>query len=168
MARFIDVINGVLTQLVPINSSAGVGDAHKVPQTGSDGRLDASLMPATMATQAKTFPASEDLTAGDLVNVWDSSSTLKVRKADGPLGRLAVGYVASGFLTGATATVFVEGINTQVSGLVPGLCWLDAAGAVTQTPPATGSGGVSQIVGTALSATELEFEANDPVYLASA
>ena len=168
MARFIDIINGVLTQLNPIASSAGVGDAHKIPQTGNDGRLDSTLMPATMTTQAKTFPASEDLNAGNLVNVWDSSGTIKVRKADGPLSRLAVGYVAAGFLTGATATVYVEGINTQVSGLVPGLCWLDAAGAVTQTPPATGSGGVSQIVGTALSATEMEFEANDPIYLASA
>lgn len=168
MARFIDIINGVLTQLVPISSSAGVADANKIPQTGSDGRLDASLMPPSITGQVKILPASEDLAAGDLVNIWDDSGTIKVRLADASLSRLAVGYVKSGVLTGANATVYVEGINTQVSGLTPGLVWLGDAGAVTQTPPSSGSGGVSQIVGTYLAATELEFESNDPVYLASA
>ena len=170
MARFLDVINGVLTQLNPIASSSGVTDASKIPQTGTDGRLDATLMPATVSIQAKTFPASEDLTAGNLVNIWTDpgDSVIKVRKASGATSRLAVGFVAAGYLSGATATVYIEGINTQVSNLVPGLCWLGTAGAVIQTAPATGSGGISQIVGAALSATELDFQANDPIYLASA
>jgi hypothetical protein len=168
MARFIDIVNGVLTQLVPIAASTGVTDASKIPQTDASGRLDASLMPASITGQVKILPASEALTAGQLVNIWDDSGTVKVRKADASLSRPAVGYVAAGFASGANATIYVEGINTQVTGLVPGAVWLGDAGAVTQTPPTSGSGGISQIVGTCLSATELEFEPNDSVYLASA
>lgn len=168
MARFIDVLNGVLTQLVPITTSAGVGDASKMIQTDASGKIDDTLLPASVTIQAKTFPASEDLTAGDMVNIWLDTATWKVRKAAGSTARIADGYVNAGFTSGSTATVYMEGFNTQVSGLSPGICWLGAAGAITQTPPATGSGGISQIVGKALSATELEFESNDPITLASA
>jgi hypothetical protein len=168
MARFIDIVNGVLTQLVPIATSSGSGDASKVVQTDASGRFDASFMPSSITGQVKILPASEALAAGDLVNIWDDSGTIKVRLADASLSRSAVGYVSAGATTGADATVYVEGINTQVSGLTPGLVWLGDAGAVTQTPPASGSGGISQIVGSFLAATELEFEANDPITLASA
>lgn len=168
MARFIDVVNGVFNQLVPISISTGVADASKIPQTGADGRLDASLMPTSITGQVKILPASEALTAGNVVNIWDDVGTIKVRKADATNSRPAVGYIIAGVASGANATVYVEGINSQVSGLVPGLVWLGDAGAVTQTPPASGSGGISQIVGSFLAATELEFEPNDPVYLATA
>lgn len=168
MARFIDIVSGVLTQLVPISSSAGAGDASKIVQTGAGGKLDLSLMPESLTAQVKILPASEDLAAGDLVNIWLDTATWKVRLASGATSRPAMGYMVSGAVTDANATIYIEGINNQVSGLTPGLVWLGTDGAVTQTPPATGSGGISQIVGTALSATELEFEANDPVTLASA
>ena len=168
MSRFLDYVNGVITQLVPINASTGVSDAAKMLQTGADGRLDESFLPSSITGQVKILPASEDLAAGDLVNIWSDTGTIKVRLADASLNRPAVGYVAAGVSTGANATIYVEGINTQVSGLTPGLVWLGDAGAVTQTPPTSGSGGISQIVGTFLAATELEFEANDPITLASA
>ena len=168
MARFIDYVNGVLKQIVPISSTSGVTDASKIVQTGADGRLDASLMPPSITGQVKVLPASEALTAGELVNIWSDAGTIKVRKADASNSRLAVGYVAAGVLSGADASIYVEGIMTGLTGFVPGLAWLGDAGAITQTPPSSGSGGISQIVGTCLSATEMEFEANDPIYLASA
>ena len=168
MARFLDLVNGVLSQIVPISTSTGITEASKIVQTAADGRLDPSLMPSTVATQVKVLPASEDMTAGALVNIWEDTGTLKVRKASGSTSRIAVGYLKAGVTSGDNATIYIEGVNAQVSALVPGLVWLGTAGAVTQTPPVTGSGGISQIVGTCLSATEMEFEANDPVYLASA
>ena len=168
MARFLDILNGVISQLVPITTSAGVGDANKMIQTNSAGKLDLTLMPPELNVQATTLPASEDLTAGQLVNVWVDTGTTKVRKADGSTSRRATAYVSAGFLSGATATIYIEGLNTNMTGLTPGgMCWLGAAGAVTQTPPASGSGGISQIVGTAISATSLDFMPNDPYYLAS-
>ena len=167
MARYIDYLAGVLTQLVPISTSAGAGDASKMVQTDAAGKLDESLMPASISIQVKVVSASEDLSAGDLVNLWDDTGTIKARLADASLSRPAVGYIAAGALTGANATVYLEGVNNQLSGLTPGLVWLGDAGAATQTAPASGSGGISQIVGTGLAAAELEFEANDPITLAS-
>ena len=164
-----DVVNGVLTQIAPIKTSAGTGDASKIVQTSASGKLDMTLMPNEITAQAVTFPASEDLTAGDLVNVWVDTGTTKVRKASGTSSRPAVGYAQAGFLTGATATIYTEGFNTNLTGLTPGgMCFLGSAGAVIQTAPATGSGGISQIVGVAMSATSMEFEPNPPIYLASA
>lgn len=167
MARFVDYVSGVLQQIVPISTSAGAGDSGKMIQTNSAGKLDLTLMPAEITAQAKVYPASEDVAAGDLVNIWYDVDTWKVRLAAASTSRLASAYVNAGFLTGANATVYTEGFNNQLSGLTPGLVWLGEAGAVTQTPPSSGSGGIAQIVGTALSATELEFESNDPLTLAS-
>lgn len=167
MARFVDYINGILTQLTPISTSTGVSDSSKLVQTGASGKLSLSLMPAELTVQAKVFTASEDLSAGDLVNIWLDTATWKVRKAAASTSRRADGYVNAGFLTDADATVYTEGFNTQLTGLTPGLVWLGEAGAVTQTAPVSGSGGIAQIVGSALSATELEFEPNDQIALAS-
>lgn len=168
MARFVDYVNGILSQIVPISTSAGAGDSSKMVQTGAGGKLHLSLMPAEITAQAKIYPASEALAAGDLVNVWLDTATWKVRLASASTSRKADGYVTAGALQDADATIYTEGFNSQVSGLTPGLVWLGEDGAVTQTAPVTGSGGYAQIVGTALSATELEFEPNDPVGLASA
>ena len=168
MSYFLDIINGLITQIKPISTSAGVSDASKIPQTNAAGKLDLTLMPAEITAQALTLPASEALTAGDVVNIWVDTGTTKVRKADGTVSRSAEGYVSAGFLTGATATIYINGFNSNLSGLTPGgRCWLGASGAVTQTAPATGSGGISQIVGTAVSATQIEFSPLDPVTLSS-
>ena len=168
MSYFLDIVNGLITQIKPISTSAGVGDASKIPQTNAAGKLDLTLMPAEITAQAVTLPASEDLTAGDIVNIWVDTGTTKVRKASGTASRSAEGYVSAGFLTGATATIYTQGFNNNLTGLTPGgRCWLGASGAVTQTAPSSGSGGISQIVGTAVSATQMEFTPLDSIVLSS-
>jgi hypothetical protein len=166
--KFVQYWNGFLQEFLPLKQSSGAGDADKIVATGADGRIDPSLMPTGFESQVKLFPASEDLAAGNLVNIWDDSGTLKLRVADASLSRPADGYVKSAALTGANASMYLEGVNNQVSGLTVGRVWLGNAGAVTNTPPVSGSGGISQIVGSTLATTELEFEPNDPVILASA
>lgn len=44
--KFIDMINGVPTLKTPLGSSAGSGDAGKIPKLDSGGKLDASMMPS--------------------------------------------------------------------------------------------------------------------------
>ncbi|MGH7291080.1 MAG: hypothetical protein ACREJT_07725, partial [Myxococcota bacterium] len=102
------------------------------------------------------------------VSVWNDSGTQKVRKADATAaGKEATGFVLAGAASGANATVFFEGTNTQLSGLTPGArYYLDTtAGAVVDTPP-TGSGNVVQFIGTAVSATEISFEPDAGIILA--
>jgi len=166
MSRFVDYIGGVLTQVKALVTSTGVADANKVVATGADGKLDESLMPASLTLQVKVLPATEDIAAGDFVNVFDDAGTVSVRLADASAERPADGYVKAGALTGANATVYLEGVNNQLTGLAPGQVWLGDAGQVTQTAPASGGGGLAQIVGQAIAATELDFEKAQPIYLA--
>lgn len=108
--------------------------------------------------------ASQNLAAGDLVNIWNSSGA-KVRKADGSTtGQDAHGYVIAAVTSGNPATVYLEGPNTHVTGLTPGTQFLSdsTAGLATATAPTT-AGHVVQRVGFAASATSLVFERGDPI-----
>lgn len=71
-----------------------------------------------------------------------------------------MGFVLSAFGSGVSATVYFEGTNTAVTGLTPGIQYLDPAtpGKSTGTYPTFTAGQVSQIVGFATSATTLNFQ----------
>ena len=148
------------------NTSAGAGDAGKLPQLDASGRLDSTMMPVGVAADTAIITTSEAVAAGDFVNIWNSTGA-KVRKADATVsGKEAHGFVLVGAASGAPATVYFEGQNTAVTGQTPGPVFLGTtAGVATATPP-SGSGNVVQKLGTAISATTVVFEANDPIVLA--
>lgn len=161
--------NGIL-DLSIVNgkaSSAGAGDAGKLVSLDSSGRIDTSMMPTGIGADTKALTTSEPLSSGDLVNVWNDGGTVKVRKADATsAGKEAHGFVLAAFGSGVSATVYFEGANTGVSGLTGGNVFLGTtAGACTNTAP-SGSGNVVQRVGIATAATELNFEAQQPITLA--
>lgn len=158
---------GTLTEVAAIQTSAGAGDAGKIPAADSSGRLDTSFMPVGLGADTAAVTASEALAAGDLVNVWNSTGA-KVRKADASVaGKEAHGFVLASVSSSATATVYFEGTNTQVTGLTPGVQYLSAAtpGLATATAP-SGSGNVVQRVGFATAATSLNFQSLSPIVLA--
>lgn len=169
MATFLDIVSGRLKQIAAIASSAGAGDAGKIPQTDGSGRLDPSFMPVGFGDDLATIVASENLASGDFVNVWDDGGTISVRKADATAqGKEADGFVLDSFTAAEMATVYFEGTNTGLSGLtLGGRYYLSAAtpGGATTTPPA-GSGNVVQYLGRATSATSLAYESTDGVTLA--
>jgi hypothetical protein len=166
--KYVDLVNGVLTQKPGLVASGGAGDANKLVSTGSDGLLDASIMPPGIGSTARTMTTSEALSAGDLINVHNSSGP-KVRKADATTaGKEADGFVLTSAGSGASVTVYpTESVLSGLSGLTPGaLQFLSTtAGARTETAP-SGSGQVAQQVGKALSATEMVFRPQTPVILA--
>jgi hypothetical protein len=104
--------------------------------------------------------ASEDLAAGDIVNVHTVSGAAKVQKANATdATKPAQGFVKAAVSAGGEATVFFGGqVNDAVSGLNPGaLCHLDTtAGGVTSVA-LTANGNLDQEVGIAISANELMF-----------
>ena len=166
--KFLRLLSGVISELEGLVTSAGAGDAGKIPALDATGKLDNSLMPVGIGADSKILPASENLAAGDLVNVWNDSGTAKARKADATTaGKEANGFVLSAVTLGNNATVYFDGTDTQLSSLTPGAVYYLAttAGGVTDTPP-SGSGNVLQRVGRALSATELTFEPGEPITLA--
>lgn len=158
---------GTLTEVAANQTSAGAADAGKIPALDDNGRLDNSMMPVGIGADTASIEASEALSAGDLVNIWNSTGA-KARKADAATaGKEAHGFVLAAVSSGATATVYFEGTNTQVTGLTPGVQFLSAAtpGAATATAP-SGAGNVVQRVGFASAATALNFQAHDPIVLA--
>lgn len=161
--------SGVLAASIvnSVSTSAGAGDAAKLPALDGTGRLDTSFMPVGIGADTATISATENLAAGDFVNVHNSSGA-KVRKADASNGRTAHGFVLAAVTSGNPATVYFEGQNTGVTGKTPGATqFLSAstAGASTETAPTT-AGQVVQQLGVAASATVIVFEAEQPITLA--
>jgi hypothetical protein len=159
---------GTFTEKAAVQTSAGAGDAGKIPALDAGGHFDNSLMPSGIGADTQVIQASEALAAGDLVNVWDNAGAFRVRKADATaIGKEAHGFVRSAVSSGANATVYPPGsTNDQVSGLSPGTKYLSTTpGAVTATAP-TGTGNVQQRVGFAGSATALNFVPGPPIVLA--
>lgn len=147
-------------------SSAGAGDAGKIAQLDSAGRLDVTMMPVGIGADTASVTTSEALAAGDFVNIWNSSGA-KARKADATVaGKEAHGFVLTAVASGAQATVYFEGTNTQVSGQTPGPVFLQTTAGVGGPTVPSASGNVVQQVGVAVSATAVNFERSMPVVLA--
>jgi len=146
-------------------SSAGAGDAGKIVALDGAGRIDTTMMPVGIGADTQSITASEALAAGDFVNIWDSSGA-KVRKADATVaGKEAHGFVTAAVASAASATVYFEGSNNNVTGQTPGPVFLSTtAGAATATAP-TGTGNVVQRIGFATSATAINFQSQPPVVL---
>lgn len=160
MAKYLTTSGGDLVEAQTVQSSAGAGDSGKIPGLDANGRLDTSMMPSGLGAENESIIASEALSAGDFVNVYNNSGTPTCRKADATASaKRAHGYVLSNVSNGAMALVYTDGKNDQVSGLTAGDVWLSAAvpGRATNTAP-TGSGQIVQKLGVAVSATEVNFD----------
>lgn len=190
--RFLANIAGRIKMIVTIATSAGAADAEKVPSTNSsgvldptiinaattgadkvimtkpDGTLDTSVMPPGIVADTQSITASEVLSAGNFVNVWNDAGVVKVRKADATAeGKEAHGFVLAGAASGAAATVYFESKNTQLSGMTLGARQYLATtpGARTETAPSA-AGNVVQVLGVAYAATGLNFEPQEPITVA--
>lgn len=166
--KYLKQVGGVLTEQEALTSSAGAGDAGKIPATGSDGRLHQSFLPTGIGADTAIVQASEALAAGDLVNIHVVTGEARVRKADASTtGKEAHAQVLAGVDSGDDAELYFEGTNAHVTGLTPGVQYLSAStpGRSTDVAP-SGSGQVIQRVGLATSATSLNFEAGEPIVLA--
>jgi hypothetical protein len=167
MAKYIALISGKKQEVSGLATSGGTGDAGKIVQLDSTGRLDNSLLPVGIGADTGAITASEALSAGDFVNVFNSSGNARVRKADATVvGKEAHGFVLATFAANVVATVYFEGTNTQVTAQVPGTVYLSTtAGAATGIAP-TASGQTVQSIGFATGATSINFNSGDTVVLA--
>jgi len=107
-----------------------------------------------------TFPlvVGSDLAAGDFVAL--DPITLEAVKSDASDSELwAIGFVTEAYLTGATATINESGVNTALTGLVPGTIYVidhTTPGSVIPYADAPATiGYVLQIVGYALTSTTM-------------
>lgn len=167
--KFITIVSGIKKLVSAITASTGVSDANKILATDSTGKIDPSFLPPGIDLSVETIVASEALAAGDFVNIWNDSGTRKVRKADAATAKAAHGYVLAGVTLGGNASVYITGLNNQLTGLTNGAkVYLSAStpGAATVTPPAETTGYINQVLGVAASTTALRFEFDDPIEFA--
>ena len=188
--KYLKLINGYRAEEAALTISAGAADNNKIPalngagvldlslvngrtiSTGAPdsgrlaaldatGRIDTSMMPVGVVADTAAIMTSEALSAGDFINLWNSTGP-KVRKADATTaGKKAMGFVLAAFGPGVLATVYFEGSNTQVSGQVAGDVFLQTiAGTAGVTVP-NATGNIVQIVGFATSATNINFQSNE-------
>lgn len=147
------------------DSSAGVADAGKIVALNASGKVDTTMMPTGFGDEVVSLVTSENLAAGNLVNVYNNGGVPTARKADGSVtGKPCNGFVLAATTSPAAALVYFDGLNTGVTGLTAGRVFLDQAtpGLATVTVPVT-AGGIAQCVGTATAAGSLDFEAQEPI-----
>jgi hypothetical protein len=164
--KFIRLNNGKLAETEATDTSTGVAEAGDIVALDSAGKIDVSLLPVGVGPDVAVLPATENLGAGDYVNIFDDGGTPSVRLADASNGRDAHGFVKSAVTASSNATVFFEGANDNLSGLTTGSrYYLDAAGAVTATPPASPASSISQFLGVAISPTAINTDIDDCIEL---
>lgn len=153
------------TEVEANQASAGSGDAGKlVALRDSDGKIDESMFPPGFGADTRVIDCSEDLDAGDYINVHDSSGE-KVRKADASTanaGKMAHGFVLNNYTSGTPCTVYFEGANTALTGLTPGLTYVlsnvTPGGVLALASAPTTSGHILQTLGVATASDTIESE----------
>ena len=138
-----------LNMLKSVTTSAGSADAGKVIVLDGSGRVDSTAMPIGIGADTASFPASETISAGDYINIYDVAGTATMRKADASTtGKEAMAFVLAGVASGGTGTAYFEGTNTAAALKTAGQHWLDPAnpGKSTQTDPST-AGQIQQVIG---------------------
>lgn len=163
--RYLNVINGVITQVPASETSA----AEVIVSTGPGGTIDPTFMPAGVGVETITATASEAIAAGAFVNIWNNAGTVNVRNASASAaGKEAHGYCIAAFASSATATIYLTGRNTAAAGApaTAGDVYLSTtAGQCTLTAP-TGAGNVAQQLGVAYGASLVQFNPGPAITLA--
>lgn len=166
--NFLTLIGNKISEFAGLVTSAGAGDAGKIPALDGTGRLDVSLMPVGIAADVKVANASEALAAGDYVNVYDVAGTTTIRKASAAdATKPANGFVLNNVTSGQPATVYFEGFNTALTGLTAGVVYALSAttpGAVVALASApAANGNILQVLGVATAANEINTEIAQPI-----
>lgn len=167
--KFLALVAGRIKEITSIITSAGAGDEGKLVALDASGKLDASVLPTGIGANVIVLPASENLAANDLVNIWNDGGVAKVRKADATAeGKEVHGFVKAGVASPANASIYLSGNTiTGLTGLTPGARqYLSTTpGLITSTAPSA-SGNVSQMVGIASNSTTIIFEPEEPISVA--
>lgn len=165
--KALQLIAGKITQVEGTVVSTGAAQAGDFVALDGAGKLDVSVLPTGVGPNVKIILASETIGAGKYINIYDNTGVANVRLADNSNSREAHGFVKDAVLSAANATVYFEGTNDDLSGLTSGARqFLGTAGGVTATPPVFPAAQISQLVGTAISATEIDTDIDDLIVLA--
>jgi hypothetical protein len=149
------------------NTSVGAADSGKIVSLNAAGKIDPSLLTDQDVSNIEAF---ENLAAGDYVNLFLDASVIKARLADNSNDRPAHGYIDDTVTAASNVNVFFEGSNTNLSGLTVGARqFLGTIGQTIETAldptNAANDGDLHQLLGVAISATEINTDIQDCILL---
>ena len=147
-------------------TAGGGASANLLPLLDGGGQIPATMMPTGIAPAVDSILCSENIPAGSAVQIYNNAGTANVRRADAASGKAANGFVLSAGVLSANVNVYYQGRITGLSGLTPGPVFLGSLGAFVAAP-AGGAGTLAQELGVAVSASEVNFEWQQPITLAS-
>ena len=147
-----------------VHPNATTGEYGQVLSTDGENwfwtDVDTDAVDSQFSAYLETIEAME---AGDFVNIIEDGGDTKIQlasKTDTTKG--ADGFVKSGGEAGDSLLVYFMGINDQLSTLdIGSFYFLDAAGKMTTDT--AGEGELHQLLGTALSSTEIYFIKSPPI-----
>ena len=145
--------------------------ANAIPALDPTGRIAVAQMPVGVGPEVFTVATSETLVAGNEVNLWKNGAVLNVRKADSSaIGKESNGFVLAGFTHPTNATVYGRGgvTNTAATCVTLGARqYLSTTpGATVETMPTYAGGArICQLLGKAITLTEMTEESHDYIVL---
>lgn len=162
--RVLAIVAGKVQEYVARDTSTGAANAGSLVALNSAGAVDQTMLPTGVGPDVAVVNASEALAAGAYVNFWSNSGAFAARNADGSAtGKQADGFVLAAVASGAAATVYLAGLNTSVSGQVPGFVYLGTTPGQGATTGASAAGQTYQVIGVAVSATAVQFDPQTPI-----
>ena len=161
--KYQTIVSGEQKLITGTVTSTGVTEAGKIVALGTDGKLDPTVMPTGVAADVKNMVTSENLAAGDYVNVYSNAGVVTARLADQSNARPAHGFVTTSVTSPAPVNVYFEGVNSNRSGQTKGARqYLGTVGQSSESPFTTG---LHQYIGLAVSTTEADTEFTDYVVM---
>jgi len=164
--QFLSRVAGKLKLLTATLVGGSSTYAYMIACLGADGRFSETVMPSGWGANTSTATTYEALGAYKLVG-YNSSGL--ARLADATNAYPCRGFTKAAFSASTAATIYKDGTLTGFTGLTPDSpVYLSTSGGITQdvsTIEAT-SGAISQEIGWASSATTIEFNLQEPVYIA--
>jgi hypothetical protein len=147
----------VLIKLTQVRGGvAGTSLVIRQSQIGAEGPTESAIV----------VPASENLSAGDFVNLWPNAGVMNVRKATAAQpGYECSGFVITSVTAGQSVTVYLAGKNNLLSGLTLGPVFLSTTPGLVSSSPPTVSGQVVQPVGYAISPSAVMLQLGLPIRL---
>lgn len=165
--KFLALVGGIISEVIATVTGGTNTQAGQIVALDGTGHIDSSVMPVGIGADTYVGNAASALAAGAFVTIKADGTVDNASAAS--TGGDAVGFVLSAVASGASATVYLAGRNTALTALTVGSRYYLSAttpGAATATA-VTGAGNKSQFLGTAVSASQLDFVRHDPVTLAS-
>lgn len=155
--KFLQLVGNAIKEVFSTSTSV----PNAILALDATGKIDPTVLPVGLGPEVITAVASEALTAGNLVNLYNASGVLTARKADATTNaKPAHGFVLANVASSGTSSVYLPSqINTAITGLTIGddLFLATTPGGVTATAPSS-SGNIVQPVGKATKTTEMIFE----------